>query len=58
MRWLDASQEYLQDDPVVLIDNLGGHHHKPFLDELENIGVEVHFFPNQGASTSTHVTTA
>ena len=48
MRWLDTSQEYLQDDPVVLIDNLGGHHHKPFLDELENIGVEVHFFPNQG----------
>lgn len=47
-RWLDSSLRFLQDSPVVLLDNLGGHHNTTFLEQLEDLGCSVHFFPNQG----------
>lgn len=48
MRWLDVCRDYLEDDPVLLLDNLGGHHHRPFQEDLRSLNVQVHFFPNQG----------
>lgn len=47
-RWLDTSIEYLQDSPVVLLDNLGGHHNHDFTEQLELLGCSTLFFPNQG----------
>lgn len=48
LRWLDASEDMLLDEPVVLLDNLGGHHNHQFKEHLERLGCSIHFFPNQG----------
>jgi hypothetical protein len=46
-RWFDTINQYLEDSPELVIDNLGGHHNKEFKSELAHSGITVKFFPDQ-----------
>jgi hypothetical protein len=47
-RWYNIVQDELADSPLLLLDNLGGHHNKQFLEEIKADGITWEFFCNQG----------
>ncbi len=47
-RWFDLVKDSLEDCPVLMVGNLGGHHNKQFLTEIREFGISLLFFPNHG----------
>jgi hypothetical protein len=45
LAWLDQIQEFLQDEPLLLMDNHFSHHHPLFIDTLESLTVNPLYFP-------------
>ena len=47
-RWYEVVQDELANKPLLLMDNLGGHHHKQYLEEIADDGISYAFFCDQG----------
>jgi predicted RNA-binding protein len=43
--WFDAIKEYLEDDPLLLLDNHISHHSNLFVNEAEALSVRLEYFP-------------
>lgn len=43
--WLDTAKDWLEDEPILLLDNLKAHHNPGFLEELREFGIDYNFYP-------------
>ena len=43
--WFDTIKEYLEDKPLLLLDNLKAHHNNSFQEELHDFEVSTMFYP-------------
>lgn len=48
--WFNKVKDWMEDDPILLLDNGGAHHNPEFLQELHEFGIRTEFYPPYAGS--------
>lgn len=45
LHWLNSIQDYLEDEPLLFLDNVRAHHNERFVEEATALGIKILYYP-------------